>query len=173
MSDISRRNFLKLGGGMAAGTVAATVAIPGQAQAAQADVGRATLPYPHKVVVTKARDLRVNVAVAFNFPDAASPCALIKMGHPVAGGVGPDKDIVAYSTLCTHMGCPVSYDTATRAFRCPCHYSTFDAELSGQMICGQATEDLPQIVLQYDAKTDTITAVAAEGLIYGRQANLL
>jgi arsenite oxidase small subunit len=162
---------LKLGGGVAAGTVA-TVTLPGQAQAAPADVGRTTLPYPHKVV-TRARELRVNVPLSFNFPDAASPCTLIKMGHAVPGGVGPDKDIVAYSGLCTHMGCPVSYDTATRAFRCPCHYSTFDAELSGQMICGQATEDLPQIVLKYDAKTDTVTAVAVEGLIYGRQANVL
>lgn len=172
MSEISRRSFLKLGGGMAAGTVAATVAIPGGAEAAQPDVGRTTLPYPHKAV-TKARALKVNVPVSFNFPDAASPCTLIKMGHAVPGGVGPDKDIVAYSTLCTHMGCPVNYDAATRAFRCPCHYSSFDAELSGQMICGQATEDLPQIVLKYDAKDDTVTAVAVEGLIYGRQANVL
>lgn len=171
MTEISRRNFLKMGGGVAAGTVA-SAALPSQAQAAPADVGRTTLPYPHKVV-TRAREVKVNVPVSFNFPDAASPCTLIKMGHAVPGGVGPDKDIVAYSSLCTHMGCPVSYDTATRAFRCPCHYSTFDAELSGQMICGQATEDLPQIVLQHDAKTDTVTAVAVDGLIYGRQANVL
>ena len=45
--------------------------------------------------------------------------------------------------------------------------------LYSRMICGQATENLPQVVLQYDAKSDTVTAVAVEGLIYGRQANIL
>ena len=114
-----------------------------------------------------------NTPVNFAFPDASSPCVAIKMGRPVAGGVGPNRDIVAYSILCTHMGCPVSYDTKSRCFKCPCHFSTFDAELGGQMICGQATENLPQIVLDYDAKSGTVTAVAVEGLIYGRQSNLL
>jgi arsenite oxidase small subunit len=41
------------------------------------------------------------------------------------------------------------------------------------MVCGQATEELPRIVLKYDAKTDAISAVGVEGLIYGRQANVL
>lgn len=171
MTDISRRTFLKLGGAAAASTMA-TAAVPAPAAADNAEAGRVTLPYPHKAVA-KARELRVNVPVSFNYPDAASPCTLVKMGRPVPGGVGPDRDIVAYSSLCTHMGCPVVYDTATRVFRCPCHYSSFDAEMGGQMVCGQATEDLPRIVLHYDAKTDSVTAVAVEGLIYGRQANVL
>lgn len=169
--NISRRDFLKISGGVAAGAGAAVAGVA-TAETKTVDIGRATLPYPAKLVAYAGK-LRVNVPVSFNFPDAASPCALIKMGHAVPGGVGPDRDLVAYSTQCTHMGCPVSYDTATRAFRCPCHFSTFDAERSGQMICGQATENLPQIVLQYDAKSDTVTAVAVEGLIYGRQANVL
>jgi len=94
------------------------------------------------------------------------------MGRPVNGGVGPEGDIVAYSTLCTHMGCPVSYDTATRTFRCGCHYSVFDAEMGGQMVCGQATENLPQVKLEVDAK-GTIVATGVNGLIYGRQSNVL
>jgi arsenite oxidase small subunit len=49
----------------------------------------------------------------------------------------------------------------------------FDPEKSGQMICGQATEDLPQIQLSYDEGNDTVHAVAVTGLIYGRQANVL
>jgi len=144
----------------------------GSAQAAQINAGSATLPYKAKVVA-HANNLKDNVPVNFSFPDASSPCALIKTGTAVSGGVGPDGDIVAYSTLCTHMGCPVSYDGQARTFKCPCHYSMFDPEKGGQMVCGQATEDLPRIVLQYDAKTDTITAVGVEGLIYGRQANIL
>ena len=42
------------------------------------------------------------------------------------------------------------------------------------MICGQATENLPRIVLSYDAKAAGRSPPSAStGLIYGRQANLL
>jgi arsenite oxidase small subunit len=40
-------------------------------------------------------------------------------------------------------------------------------------VCGQATVNLPQIVLDYDAAADRISAVGVQGLIYGRVANLL
>ncbi len=177
MSDkvpaVSRRVFLKLSGTGAASAAAAigTAGFAAPAQAAQADAGRTTLPYPRTAVANVA-SLKVDSPVTFNFPDSSSPCALVKMGKPVPGGVGPEKDIVAYSTMCTHMGCPVAYDGSTRTFRCGCHYSVFDAELSGQMVCGQATENLPQVTLEVDAK-GAIVATAINGLIYGRQANVL
>lgn len=41
------------------------------------------------------------------------------------------------------------------------------------MISGQATEKLPSIVLDYNASNGTVRAIAVDGLIYGRQANLL
>ena len=55
----------------------------------------------------------------------------------------------------------------------PVTYSMFDAEQAGQMISGQATEDLPRVRLVHDAESDTVTAVGIDGLIYGRQANIL
>jgi arsenite oxidase small subunit len=169
---LTRRQFLKASGGAAAG---ASLAVGGMRDAAAApaqDAGKTVLPYPRRAVGTAAK-LKPNSPVAFTYPDSASPCTLLKMGRPVLGGVGPDRDIVAYSTLCTHMGCPVTYDTGSRAFKCGCHFSTFDAEMGGQMICGQATENLPRIVLEHNPKNDSVTAVAVEGLIYGRQSNLL
>ena len=166
---VSRREFLKFTGGVAAGAAA----LPTNAEAAPAaDAGNAVLPYKAKTV-GKAGSLGVNQAVNFTFPDASSPCALLKMGSPVPGGVGPNQDIVAYSTMCTHMGCQVSYDSAQRVFRCPCHFSIFDAEKAGEMVCGQATENLPRIVLKYNAKDDSVMAVAVAGLLYGRQSNIL
>jgi arsenite oxidase small subunit len=174
MSDkLSRRQFFKVSGGLAAGAGLVTGAIPDVALAATtADAGTAVLPYPRKALGAAAQ-MSVGQAVAFSYPDESSPCTVIKMGTPVEGGVGPGRDIVAYSTLCTHMGCPVAYDAKSRCFKCPCHYSTFDAEKAGQMVCGQATEDLPRIVLEYDATADNVTAVAVSGLIYGRQSNIL
>ena len=170
MADhVSRRDFLKITGSVAAGAAA----LPATAEAATAaNAGAATLPYPSKPV-GKVAALGVNQPVSFTFPDASSPCALIKTGSPIPGGVGPNQDIVAYSTLCTHMGCPVAYDPAQKVFRCPCHFSTFDAEREGQMVCGQATENLPRVILRYNASDDSLTAVSIDGLLYGRQSNIL
>ena len=163
-NPVSRREFLKFSGGVAAGAAA----LPTTAEAAPAtDAGSTVLPYKAKPV-GKASSLAANQPVTFTFPDASSPCALVKMGGPVLGGVGPNQDIVAFSTMCTHMGCPVAYDPAQKTFKCPCHFSMFDAEKGGQMICGQATENLPQVVLKYNAKDDTVTAVSIDGLLYGR-----
>jgi arsenite oxidase small subunit len=167
--EATRREFLKVSGTVAA--TAGVAAMPSAAEAATAR-GRATLPYPTKPVA-KAAALPVNAPQAFTYPDASSPCTLVKLGKRVPGGVGPDGDIVAYSVLCTHMGCPVSYNESQRTFRCPCHFSTFDAELGGQMICGQATENLPQIELRYNANDGSVSAVGVIGLIYGRQSNIL
>ena len=175
---VSRRIFLKVAGtsvagvGAAVSPVGSAVAAGNNQAAIQAAAGMAVLPYP-KTAVGKAKAMQPNTPVSFSYPDGDSPCVAIKMGQRVAGGVGPDGDIVAYSSLCTHMGCPLMYDPATQRFKCPCHYSMFDPEKSGQMICGQATEDLPQIQLEYDPASDSVRAVAVTGLIYGRQANVL
>lgn len=167
---ISRRGFLKVGG-LAAGAGVATVA-GGVAEAAEKREARVTLPYRPKPV-SKAKAMKVNEPHAFNYPDGDSPCVAVKTGARVPGGVGPDGDIVAFSTLCTHQGCATEYDAKDRCLKCPCHFSIFDAERGGQMVCGQAPTRLPRIVLEYDARTDAVTAVAVDGLIYGRASNIL
>lgn len=172
-TNLSRRSFLKLSGG--SGMAAAASLAPfasANAQTAAAGAIPGTLDYP-STTVTAARQLTVDAPLPFSYPDEQSPCTVIKLGSPVPGGVGPDRDIVAYSILCTHMGCPTTYDTETRTFKCPCHFSEFDAEKAGQMICGQATENLPRVLLQYDESSDTVSAVGIDGLIYGRQANII
>lgn len=177
MPDIklSRRIFLKSSSSAAAVSVgaagAALMATPAAA-ATTAGTTATNLLYPRRSV-GKAGGMPVNQAVNFSYPDASSPCVALRMGSAVPGGVGPNKDIVAFSQLCTHMGCPVQYEGATKTFKCGCHFSIFDPENGGQMVCGQATEDLPKVQLEYDAKTDTVAAVGIDGLIYGRQANIL
>jgi arsenite oxidase small subunit len=161
--ELTRREFLKATGAAAAGVA---VVAPATAEAA------AGPSYPSRAV-GKAKAMPVNSPQQFTYPDGASPCTVVKLGKAVPGGVGPDSDIVAYSNLCTHMGCPVSYDASARTFKCPCHFSVFDAELSGQMICGQATENLPRIQLVWNEKDDSVTAMGVIGLIYGRTSNIL
>lgn len=164
---ISRRDLLKVGSTSAAAAVAASV-VP--AAPARADVGRTTLPYP-RVRIAKLKKLGVGDEIDFAYPDEASPCLLTRVGRPVRGGIGPEGDVVAYSRLCPHMGCVLDFDDDERVLRCICHYSTFDAEQRGQMVCGQATRDLARVVLEID--DGHVVAVGVEGLLYGRQSNLL
>lgn len=171
MARVSRRQFLKVGG--AAAATGAALAGSGFATAKEgAAPGATTLPYPREGI-TKAGALQVNEPLTFQYPDADSPCQILKAGRAVPGGIGPDGDIVAYSTTCTHMGCPLTYDKEARTYKCGCHFSIFDPEMQGQMVDGQATENLPRVLLEYDEQEDTLFAVAVEGLIYGRQCNVL
>jgi arsenite oxidase small subunit len=164
---LSRRDLLKLGGGAAASAAALAGVAPSAAAQTQGARG-----YP-VTALGRATGLQNAAPMPFNYPDAASPCVLLKTGSPAPGGVGPQRDIVAFSILCTHRGCAVAYDAAARTFKCPCHFSIFDPEKGGQQVCGQATVNLPQVMLDYDAAADRISAVGIEGLIYGRVANLL
>lgn len=50
----------------------------------------------------------VNQAMGFSYPDSGSPCVALRIGSAVPGGVGPNKGIVAYSTLCTSSFRPVA-----------------------------------------------------------------
>lgn len=138
------------------------------AEPARAPLVSDLLPYPRVKIATLA-DLSSG---AFNaaYPDQNSPVQVLKLGTPTVGGVGPDEDIVAYSGLCTHMGCPVGYDAASKIFVCPCHYSHFDAAADAMLINGPATQHLPRITLEVDG--EEIYAVGVTGLIYGRPHNL-
>ncbi len=62
-------------------------------------------------------------------------------------------NIVAYSKICTHVGCPVAlYEQTTHHILCPCHQSTFDAPTGATVIFGPAARPLPQLPLTTDAQ---------------------
>ncbi len=61
--------------------------------------------------------------------------------------------IVAYSKICTHVGCPVAlYEQHTHHLLCPCHQSTFDLANDCAVIFGPATRPLPQLQITVDAE---------------------
>jgi ubiquinol-cytochrome c reductase iron-sulfur subunit len=61
------------------------------------------------------------------------------------------EDIVAYSKLCTHVGCPVGlYQAALGLLLCPCHQSTFDVMEGARPVFGPAARSLPQLPLDLD-----------------------
>ncbi len=62
-------------------------------------------------------------------------------------------NIVAYSKICTHVGCPVAlYEQTTHHILCPCHQSTFDAAKGAEVIFGPAARPLPQLPMTTDAQ---------------------
>ncbi|HYV43416.1 MAG TPA: arsenate reductase (azurin) small subunit [Myxococcaceae bacterium] len=155
---MNRREFVKV-----AVVTTAAAGVPASALAGIA--GRTYAP----ARIAKVSQLAVGVPVSFNYPDAQSPALLVKLGRSALGGVGPAGDIVAFSALCTHMGCPVQLQRDH--FLCPCHYSKFDPALNGQAFQGLATQYLPQIRLRIDEATQEIVAEGVDGLVWGRIEN--
>ncbi|PID96293.1 MAG: ubiquinol-cytochrome C reductase [Actinomycetales bacterium] len=61
------------------------------------------------------------------------------------------EGIVAYSKICTHVGCPVGlYEQITHHLLCPCHQSTFDVTRDCEVIFGPAKRPLPQLKITVD-----------------------
>ncbi len=165
--DVGRRQFLRGAGITAAGAAAAGV-LPAEARA---EPGQALVKYPSSRLANLS-DLVVNEPFEVAYPDGEAPGVLIKLGTAVDGGVGPDGDIVGFTTTCPHKGFPLSYNGGDKTLNCPGHYSRFDCERGGLEIWGQATQNLPQYTLRVDDKGD-IYAEGVDELLYGRLSNVL
>jgi ubiquinol-cytochrome c reductase iron-sulfur subunit len=61
------------------------------------------------------------------------------------------QGILAYSKICTHVGCPIAlYEHRTHHLLCPCHQSTFDLADAGNVIFGPAARRMPQLPIGVD-----------------------
>lgn len=61
------------------------------------------------------------------------------------------EGVVAYSKLCTHVGCPVGlYEASSGLLLCPCHQSTFNVLDGARPVFGPAARPLPQLPLELD-----------------------
>jgi ubiquinol-cytochrome c reductase iron-sulfur subunit len=64
---------------------------------------------------------------------------------------GP-KGYIAYSKVCTHLGCPVGlYEQQLQLLVCPCHQSMFNATNGAIPQFGPAPRPLPQLPIYIDA----------------------
>lgn len=82
-------------------------------------------------------DVPVGGAVSVTTPDGVE----IVVAQPTAG------QVVAFSAVCTHMGCIVKPDGAELA--CPCHGSRFQAA-TGEVVKGPASKALPAVQVKVD-----------------------
>ncbi len=107
------------------------------------------------------------------------------------GGTGPNKSIVAYNTICQHLGClypqlrffppgtktdfntnpPIIGQNGGVLF-CRCHGSAYDPYRGAIVLSEPALKPLPTIVLEWDETTDYLYAVDVIGpVIFGRQCD--
>jgi len=167
---LSRRQFLAAGGGVTA-TVLLSSIFPGTAFA---DRKVKFTKYPEKKIATLGQ-VKTNKPVSFSYPynDLHSSCFVVKLGTPAGGGIGRQRDIVAFNYLCTHMGGLLmgTYKAEHKVLGpCPFHLSSFDLTRHGMVVAGHATSLLPQIVLEVRGRD--IYATGIVGLLYGYSDNL-
>lgn len=163
----TRRQFLFL-----SGAATATIMLTGIPGLGTREVQAVVSAYP-RVKIGKLSALKQDMPMAFTYPTKDISNILVKLGTAAGGGVGQDKDVVAFNPVCTHMGGPMA--TAYKAEykilgQCPFHQSTFDLTRHGMIISGHATESLPQI--QLETEGDDIYATGVIGLVFGRSSNI-
>ncbi|RMA42283.1 arsenate reductase (azurin) small subunit [Rhodophyticola porphyridii] len=163
-SAVSRRQFLILGGASVA-----VLATYGTGAGAQQLVSSSYV----RTVVGKVSELVPGEATTFLYPNDDVENVLVMLGEEAGGGVGEGRNIVAFNTICPHMG---GYMGAADFHAehsvlgpCPLHLSTFDLTKHGMIVSGHAVESLPQIVLEIDG--DDIVATGVMGLFYGYNQN--
>ena len=163
---ISRRRFLMLGAATLS-VVAVEGIFPGR-------LVNAELASYEGEVIGSLRALRVGEPVSFRYPwdHPNAENYLIKLGVEAGGGIGPGRDVVAFNTICPHMGFPLqgTYNGEHQMMGpCGWHLSTYDLTRHGIVVSGHATSGLPQIVLE--ASGDDIIATGVQSLIFGFSDN--
>ena len=187
---MERRDFVKLCAASAAATSLPT--------AADAATLKARL-YPRALLVDergqpiRAAQLRAGVNYVFEYPFAATPCFLLRLAKPAAGGidlrtegggtyrwdggVGPDRAIVAYSAICAHK---LTYPTRQVSFigyrdgpspvagpgkviTCCSDRSVYDPAAGARVVGGPAPQPLATILLEHDARKDELHATGTFG----------
>ncbi len=182
LQTVDRRSFLKLSG-LATGIVLSGGAVivgsgrPPAARRRRGQPGREGAIRLPRVPGRRRRQSRrreIGQPIFFEYPQSGQKNMLVKIDKAAEEGIGPDSDIVAFSTACSHMGAPLDnvYNHEYGMLGpCPLHFSTFDLSKSGMNVMGKASDHLPQVALALDDNGD-IRATGMYGLIYGYPANL-
>lgn len=131
-SYVARRDFTKYLGLTSLAFVVGQVCIGLQNLWRRA---RGALPV---VEIARLNDVPLQSARAFFYPTEADPAILLRLG---------ETELLAFSSQCTHLQCPVLPDIEKKHFHCPCHAGFFDLQ-SGQPLAGPPRRPLPQIALR-------------------------
>jgi len=175
---LTRRKLLVRSAGAAMAALGAALLFPIRSLGPRPGAGLKQTPYERGVYLVTADNRRVKAedvnvdGVLTVFPElppdpadphaelrpaeqADSPTLLIRPAEEGEAREGREdwaaNGLVAYSKLCTHVGCPVGLYQADKALLlCPCHQSTFDVLDGCRPVFGPATRSLPQLPISID-----------------------
>ncbi len=71
-----------------------------------------------------------------------------------------ERDVRAFSVVCTHLGCRVQWDQQEENFLCPCHMGRFDT--AGAVIAGPPPAPLPSYPVRLDRDAVYVSVPAKE-----------
>jgi arsenite oxidase small subunit len=170
---MERRTFLKLAA--AAGGAITIAALFSTLKAGTFVPPPTTTAAWPTVTVTNISKLTNLTPVVFYYPLTSTPNYLVKLGVAATGGIGPEKDIVAFSAICQHLGCeygfvaPGGSPPCNSAYRaaipmgyCCCHGSQYDFVQGAKVIGGPAPRPVPMVQLQLNSATGDIAAVGMQ-----------
>ncbi len=140
----------------------------------------------------KASSLKAQINYVFHYPFEATPVFLLNLNQPALpqrlvtkakadyawpGGVGPKQSVVAFSAICAHQLVYPTPQVSFISFRktksqkgkqhnmihCCADHSEYDPAKGAQVQGGPAEQPLCAVLLEHDAKLDTLTAYATLG----------
>jgi arsenite oxidase small subunit len=140
----------------------------------------------------RMRDLAADTNYVFQYPYAATPCLLVKLSRPAAsavklqrddgtgyawqGGVGAERNVVAFSAICAHkLAYPTrevsfiryqrerSATSAAQVIHCCADHSVYDPAQGARVLAGPAPQPLAAILLEHDGGDDGLYALGTQG----------
>ncbi|GAC1362257.1 MAG: Rieske (2Fe-2S) protein [Actinomycetota bacterium] len=106
------------------------------------------------VSVHRAQRIAARIApgesIPFAYPTAEDPAIAVGLA---------DGTAVAYSSVCTHLGCAVLWRKDAGQLQCPCHQGAFDPR-TGAVVAGPPPRALAKISLEQRADGLYATRVA-------------
>jgi Rieske Fe-S protein len=137
-------------------------------------------------------DVAADTNYVFHYPYAATPCFLLKLRRHIEanaelrrvdgatyawqGGVGPTRNVVAFSAICAHK---LAYPTRDVSFirfqkersatsngsviHCCADHSVYDPAEGARVVAGPAPQPLAAILLAHDGVRDELFALGTVG----------
>jgi arsenite oxidase small subunit len=190
---MDRRDFMEACSKSAAclGAVALPSTMAWAANAKPRDYAKAVLCNAQGEPI-KASSLKANTNYVFHYPFEATPVFLLNLdkaalpkslntksneSYDWPGGVGSNRSVVAFSAICAHQLVYPTPQVSFISFRksksakgvqdnlihCCADHSQYDPAQGAQVLSGPASQPLCAVLLQHDAKTDTLTAYGTLG----------
>ncbi|MDP1759361.1 MAG: ubiquinol-cytochrome c reductase iron-sulfur subunit [Thermodesulfovibrionales bacterium] len=152
--DITRRRFMEIGIGVMGGFIGATSVFP--------IIGFITAPS-----LKQEEEKWIDIGAINDFPPGTYIRGImesqIKDGWYITKEralcwikVDGDK-IIAVSAACTHLGCNVYWDEASKNFKCPCHAGVYDSE--GKVIKGPPPRALDRLQVKVEGERVFVNSI--------------